>query len=219
MMKTFKMFLALLFVSNCFSQNDSTAYVEEKKEKLKFIFNFDARRSFIGKNRVRYWGIKLGLGNHKHRFGISLHGLQEPVFREVKRPERPEATDSSYFEYGHSSFYYEPIFYRNRRWEFSGPLHLNFGSLRGSFKDTSGTLVPFLDIGTSSLTVSVKGHFKIFRWVGLGFGAGYNQLLGQNKEARKALSQPFYSYGVKIFLGEVWKLMTKKSYRKSEWVD
>lgn len=217
-----KGFLILLFLLAFISNKaQDTTYVQDepKNGKLKFIFNFDARRSFVGDTKVRYWGLKLGLGNRKHRFGIGFHGLQEPVLRIIERPEDTAATDSSFFDYGQTSFYYEPIFYQSKRWEFSAPVHLNFGNLRGSFRDTAGRMIPFIERGTLSLTFSFKGHFKVFRWIGLGFGAGYNQLLGGDKNARKALSQPFYSYGVKIFLGELWKLTFNKSYRKSEWIE
>lgn len=218
-MKRVLVIFIILFAFMSLKAQDSTyTKPEPKNGKLKFVFNFDTRRSFYGDTKVTYNGIKLGLGNKRHRFGIGFHGLREPVYREINHPI-DSATDSSYFNYTQTSLYYEPIFFQSKRWEFSAPFHLNFGNLTGSFKDTSGRLIPFLDRGTLSLTFSVKGHFKVFRWVGLGFGVGYNQLLGKDIRARKSLSQPFYSYGVKIFIGELWKLTFNKEYRKSEWTE
>ena len=79
--------------------------------------------------------------------------------------------------------------------------------------------VPFLSENINSLTFSLKSHFKIWRWFGLATGVGYNVILNGDKKAKKALNAPFYSYGIKIFLGELWKLTFNKEYRKSEWTE
>ncbi len=203
-----------------FSQDDAELYKpEKKKDKLKFIFNFDARNSFVNKQPVKFSGIKIGLGNKKNRFGLGFHQTRRPVLQISQRDE-PTATDTSLFEFGYSSFFYERVLLQTKRWELSAPIHLNFGELVGSYRDTAGNNIPFLRRNTTSWTFSVKSHFKIWRWFGVAAGVGYNLLANGDTRARKALSAPFYSYGVKIFLGELWKLaVNRNDYRKSEWVE
>jgi hypothetical protein len=215
------LFIAFLSFSSVFAQVESEATLTEKKKKnkLKFIFNFDARRSFMIGRDVKFSGIKIGLGNKKHRFGIGFYNNRKPVMRIDDRLDRLNATDTTLFDYSYSSLFYERILVRTKRWELSAPVHLNFGKLNASFIDTVGVRVPFYEQETTSMTFSFKGHFKIWRWIGVAAGMGYNQMLGGENQVRRALSAPFYSYGVKVFLGELWKLTFKKDYRKSEWID
>lgn len=196
------------------SQSDSP-----KKDRYKFICNFDMRNSVVIGHSVKFNGLKLGMGNSKHRFGIGFYGLRKPIYTTNNRVDSLDASDTNRYNFGFISFYYERILYQSKRWEFSAPIHLNFGSLKGEYLTLNRKYKKFLDRPVSSLTFSIKGHFKIFRWVGLHAGMGYNVVLGQDKRTRKALNAPFYSFGVKIFLGEAWKLTTSKSYRKSEWID
>ena len=211
----------LVFISFCLlmtftskAQSDST-----KKDKYKFICNFDMRRSFVIGHSVRFNGLKLGLGNSKHRFGIGFYGLRRPVVTTNRRVDSIDATDTNRYNFGFISFYYERILFQSKRWEFSAPFHLNLGSLQGEYLSKEGKYKKYLDEPASSLTFSVKSHFKIFRWVGLHGGVGYNLMINRDRATRKALNAPFYSFGVKVFLGELWKLTFNKEYRKSDWID
>lgn len=217
------LFLYLIIVPflSTFSQveADLKLPVEEKKDKYKFVFNFDNRNSFIIGYKVKFTGIKIGLGNSKHRFGLGFYNTRQPVMRIDDRYDDPKATDTTLFTYGYSSLYYERILLQTKRWELSSPFHLNFGDLKASYIDTAGNGVPFFAQKVNSLTFSLKAHFKIWRWFGLGTGVGYNVILNGDKRAKNALNAPFYSYGIKIFLGELWKLTFNKEYRKSEWTE
>jgi hypothetical protein len=190
---------------------------KEKKDKLKFVFNFDNRNSFVIGHKVKFQGIKIGLGNRKYRFGLGFYNTRKAVVRIDDRVDDEAATDTTLFTYGYSSLYYERILFQNKRWEFSAPVHLNFGDLKASYIDTLGNGVPFFSQKANSLTLSLKAHFKIWRWLGVGTGVGYNFMLSGDNRVRRALNAPFYSYGIKVFIGELWRLTFNKEYRKSEW--
>ncbi|MGB1041186.1 MAG: hypothetical protein ACPGVD_09960 [Flavobacteriales bacterium] len=192
---------------------------EVKKDKYKFICNFDMRNSVVIGHSVRFNGLKLGLGNSKHRFGIGFYGLRRPVITTNRRVDSTDATDTNRYNFGFISFYYERILYQSKRWEFSVPFHLNLGSLKGEYLTTERKYKKYLDEPASSITFSIKSHFKIFRWIGFHGGFGYNLMLNRDRATRKALNAPFYSFGVKVFLGEAWKLTFNKEYRKSPWID
>ncbi|CAI8347711.1 MAG: Uncharacterised protein [Cryomorphaceae bacterium] len=191
----------------------------EKSDTYKFIANFDMRNSVIIKQSVKFNGLKFGLGNSKNRFGIGFYGLRESVFTTNFRVDSLNATDTNKYDFGFISFYYERILYQSKRWEFSAPVHINLGSLQGFYLTNNNVYKKFLDKPVSSLTLSVKSHFKVFRWVGLHGGIGYNFILSSDKRTQSALNDPFYSFGVKFFLGEAWKLTFNKNYRKSPWID
>ena len=213
-----KYFLITLFLLIAFIGGYSQD-TEQKKDKYKLVFNFDMRNSFVKGNSVKFNGYKIGLGNSKHRFGLGIYGLREPIFTTNAPVDSIDATDTSRFKYNYLSLYFEHIAYQSKRWEISVPLHLNFGNLEADYKTIEGKYKRFLTSPATSLTLSVKGHFKVFRWIGFGSGIGYNLLLVKEKKTRKALNAPFYSFGVKIFLGELWRVSTNKEYRKSDWID
>lgn len=221
MKKALFLYLVLFIGLNSFSQVEADLQlpVERKDNKLKFVFNFDNRNSFVIGHKVKFSGIKLGLGNKKHRFGIGLYNTRKPIIRIEDRIDDLGATDTTLFSYSYSSLYYERIILQTKRWELTTPFHLNFGDLRASYIDTAGNDIPFFSKKVNSLTFSLKAHFKIWRWCGLSTGVGYNILLQGDHRVRNALNAPFYSYGVKLFIGEMWKLTFNKEYRKSKWID
>lgn len=192
---------------------------EVKKDKYKFVASFDMRNSVIIGHSVKFNGVKIGLGNSKHRFGIGFYGLRQPVHTFNNRVDSIDATDTNRYNFGFMSLYFEKIIHQSKRWEVTAPIHLNFGSLRGEYLTTNRKYKQFLDKEVTSLTVSLKSHYKIFRWIGLHGGFGYNYIINGDKRTQKALNSPFYSFGVKIFLGEAWKLTTNKEYRKSDWTE
>jgi hypothetical protein len=212
MRKTLFILVAVCITQFTFSQSEET-----KKDKYKFIANFDMRNSFVIGHSVKFNGLKLGVGNTRHRFGIGFYGLRKPVHTFDNKVDSIDATDTNRYKFGYLSFYYEKILLSSKRWELTAPVHINLGSLKGEYLTTSRKYKKFVDRGISSMTFSVKSHFKIFRWVGLHAGLGYNFILNGSKRTKKALNAPFYSFGVKIFLGETWKIATNKEYRKSEW--
>ncbi|MDB4088074.1 hypothetical protein N9544_00455 [Flavobacteriales bacterium] len=206
--------LILMCAISVYSQTETV-----KKDKYKFVASFDMRNSIVIGHSVKFNGVKLGVGNSKHKFGIGLYGLRKPVHTFNNKVDSLDATDTNRYNFGFLSLYYERILFHSKRWEFTAPIHINFGALKGEYLSDKRIYKPFLDKGVTSMTVSVKSHFKIFRWVGLQAGLGYNLIINGDKRTKMALNAPFYSFGVKIFLGETWKIITNKKYRKSEWVD
>ncbi len=214
MKQLFLIVFGLLLSVLSFCQSDTA-----KRDKYKFVGTFDMRNSVVIGHKVKFNGVKIGIGNSKHRFGIGIYGLREPVVTYDRRVDSVDATDTNRYNFGFLSFFYERILYRSKRWEFSAPVHLNLGSLKGEYLSTGRKFKKYLDEPASSITLSVKSHFKVFRWIGLHGGFGYNVMLNRDKPTRKALNAPFYSFGIKIFLAEAWKLTFNKEYRKSPWID
>lgn len=200
---------------------ESEEYVNDHKKngKLHLILALDARNSFVKGHQVKFSGLKIGLGNKKHKMGFGFYNTREPVvYRDINKNGEPvEIT----INYNYNSLFYEYVFFRSKRWEFSAPIHLNRGTIIGYSRNLSDeTITTAIRVErANSLTLSIKGHYKVLRWIGLGSGVGYNLVTKGDPEVREGLSAPFYSFGLKIFMGEVWKLTTSRKYRKSDWVE
>ena len=199
-----------LFSLQLYTQNDTD-------KKFKLIFSFDARNSLLVGHPAKFWGVKLGLESESFRFGLGLYGTRNFIRTTNFSSELSGTTDTIFFEYSYLSPYIEPIIFRSKRWDFSAPIHFNVGSVRANVLDTSRILVPLYkskDFG--ALTFSLKGHYKIWRWLGIGAGLGYNVALSRDVRIRKSASAPFYSMGVKIFIGEIYRMIFNRDKLK-EW--
>lgn len=207
----------LLSAGNTFAQAKESKK-EPKNGKFKLIAGFDARNSFVKGQRARFSGLKIGFGNERHHFGLAFHGTRSPIV--VDRRNNNGENIRTTFDYNYNSVFYEYIFYKSKRWQFSAPFHINTGELNGFNYKIDGNILDttLFRERANSLTLSIKGHFKVIRWLGLGAGVGYNYVTKAEPEIKQGLNAPFYSFGVKVFLGELWKLR-KKSYRQSEWVE
>jgi hypothetical protein len=199
--------------------NIDSTYSKKEEKHLKFFFGFDARRSFVLKNNSKFNGIKIGLSyKNKHRFGIGLYGMQEPItfVGEVDRIKHPDATDTVRFNFGYGSLFYEYVWFKNKRWDLSTPIHFGLGNLAFSFKDTSANYQRLFGGGALMTELTGVAQFKIFRWFALGTGVGYRMMLIDDKTIRKSLNSPVYIFQVKILFGEIYK-MTFRRKNLEEW--
>jgi hypothetical protein len=197
---------------------DSSNRKKEEKN-LKFFFGFDSRRSFVLKNNSKFLGAKIGfLYKNKHRFGIGLYGMQVPItfVGEVDKNKYTDATDTVRFNFGYGSLFYEYIWYKNKRWDLSTPIHLGIGNLAFSYKDTASLYQPLFGGGALMTELTGVAQFKVFRWFALGSGVGYRMMLIDDKTIRKSLNSPVYIFQVKILFGEIYK-MTFRRKNLEEW--
>lgn len=196
-----------------------SSYSKKEEKNLKFFFGFDARRSFVLKKNSKFNGIKIGLSyKNKHRFGLGLYGMQEPItfVGEVDRIKHPDATDTVRFNFGYGSLFYEYVWFKNKRWDLSTPIHFGLGNLAFSFKDTSANYQRLFGGGALMTELTGVAQFKIFRWFALGTGVGYRMMLIDDKTIRKSLNSPVYIFQVKILFGEIYK-MTFRRKNLEEW--
>lgn len=197
---------------------DST-HTKRKIKKAKLYFALDASRSILSEPNVKFNGIKLGVElQEKHRLGLAIYGLSEPVrFKgKLDRNEFPTATDTLFFNFNYLSVFYDYVWLRTKRWELTTPLHIGSGNIELSYRDTTGKNNMFLSRSAAMVGFGGSAQFKIFRWFALGTGAGYRQMITRNENIGKSLNAPFYQFQVKILLGELYRLAFKRS-ELEEW--
>ena len=195
------------------------------KNKVKFILQLDARRSFVLNQSVRFYGLRLGLEyNYKHRFGIGIYGINDPVLltnAPVLVPSRDSIdpfidTVDLMFDFDYWSFFYERVIYRNRRWEASVPIHLGLGRINGSYRDRRERLWVPIDYPVALSEISAVGQYNVFRWLGLGTGMGYRWLWVGDQRVRSAYNAPVYMIKVKVMVGELYKSVFRRDNDNNE---
>lgn len=216
MLRSKLIIIGLLLFSCVFYGQDSIVIQldQPKVKKAKLLFAFDARRSFVLGNKVKFNGIKLGVELHeKHRIGLGIYALQRPVkfTGKINRMEYPDATDTLYFNFSYSGVFYDYIWLRTKRWELTTPLHLGLGGLELTYQDTSGVRsAPFIKGGSFVFGAGGSVQFKIWRWFALGTGGGIRQMLTNEENIKKPLNAPYYQFQVKILLGELYRMAFKR---------
>lgn len=211
-----------MFLSSCsFWAQDTTSVEPEKKvKKAKLLFAFDARRSYVLQNKVKFNGLKIGVELHeKHRVGLGFYGLQQPVSftGQINRNEYPDATDTLFFNFSYWGAFYDYIWLRTKRWELTTPVHLGAGGLELRYRDTTGqNSAPFIKGGSFVLGFGGSVQFKIFRWFALGTGGGYRTMLTREENIKRPLNAPYYQFQVKILLGELYRMAFKRD-ELEEW--
>ena len=61
---------------------------------------------------------------------------------------------------------------------------------------------------------AITGHYKLIRWVGLGFGVGYRVMLKNNHQLKDNLSSPIYILRLKIFVDEIYRTVFPPKQKK-----
>ena len=151
--------LLTLLVSQAYAQDQFVAFdldyptdsSEIKKNHWKFLFGFDARTSWVLGEKTALAGLKIGATvNKKHKFGIGLYFLKRPIIRgEVYLDQSiyPYASDTTSYNFGYSSFFYEYIWYNSKRLSFSTPFHLGTATVTASYL-RNDTIAPNSDVIT-----------------------------------------------------------------------
>ena len=200
-------------------KNDSTLKFklfpkEYGSKKWKFMLGLDARRSFFRDTPVKINGLRTGL-EYKgvHRFGLGFYGLSKQlVFTEIA-VDHPAATDSSrvLFSVGYASLFYERVLFKSRKWEFAIPTELSGGTISGYFEDSLGIFLPLIESPFSALSVGFQTKYYVFSWLAPRASVGYRLTFNTSPEVRGAFNRPYYSFGVQILLGELYRAVFKKN--------
>lgn len=222
MLKSSWMFILLLLISlHSFAQDSVIVKKEKDVKTAKLMFAFDARRSYVLQNKVKFLGIKIGAEiKEKHKVGLGIYWLQEPVnfVGRVDKVEFPEATDTLLFNFNYSGLFYDYIWLRTKRWELTTPLHLGLGGIELKYIDTAGRVSPHPFIKGGSFVFGAGGsvQFKVWRWLALGTGGGYRTMLTKEENIKKPLNAPYYQFQVKILLGELYRMAFRRK-ELEEW--
>lgn len=215
MLKNSWIVILLVFLSLLSWSQDSISVTKKKPIKAaKLLFAFDARRSYVLDNKVKFNGIKIGVELlEKHRIGLGFYGLQQPVrfTGKIDHTKYPDATDTLFFSFNYSGSFYEYVWLRTKRWELTTPLHLGLGAIELKYLDTTRHMsAPFIKGGSFVCGIGGSVQFKIWRWFALGTGGGYRKMLTREENIKKPLDAPYYQFQVKVLLGELYRMAFKK---------
>lgn len=206
-------YLVLAGLWLCVSFCHAAARDSTKTNKVRVVFSFDARQSFLAEKKVKIGGLKTGLEfNGKWRFGFGLYDLSSPVYKSLYISNDTLATG---VKVSYIGLYAEYVFFQNKKWEFSIPLIYGQGNTRLEEPDKKDALV-YSKESISLLDISVNGHYRVFRWIGIGAGFGYRYMLNDEAIIKESFDAPIYIIKIKLFVGDIYNMLFTEKKKKPD---
>ena len=179
------------------------------RQKPKFFFNLTAFSSVVSGEFVGFSGFKGGLNyNRRVKFGAGYYWLNSQVVSSI-RVEGDTAYDTNAeLKLGFLSLSAEYLFYNQYPWQLSFfPFQLSVGE--GHYEYISEP--DKIRTKTKKQTVvlyepAFTAQYSIFQWIGLGASVGYRFNIYSDKELKEDLSAPTFSFGLRIFVDELFKM-------------
>lgn len=174
----------------------------------KLVVQLDQRFSPLNGKLVGIYGMKVGLEWWgRLRAGLGGYFLSGGVPTRFAAPTGLPVDTKSELRFRYVTAYGEYVLVGTPRWEVSTPTQIGFGTVFSSYRQPNGNRQQSPIDHIWMVEPSVVGHMRVFRWIGVGAGAGYRQMLFLNEKEERELSGFIFVGRVKLFLGDLYKLV------------
>lgn len=195
---------------------DSIGSSFNKKPKL--VFRWDSHGSFITNTPARMTALGIGLrfGDYS-RVGVAVEWLNSDIFRTKIVPTDSGGVDTvaAKLNYGMFSVYSKFVIARIKKWEFTVPLEVGFGSSSYIYND-DGQTKEFAKGGIVTLEPMFTAEYKLFRWLGLGAGLGLRFAPVGNKLMKENFNSLLWDANMSIYFGEIYKMIRGSIKKKQD---
>jgi hypothetical protein len=183
-----------------------------RAKKYKFLLALDNRNSFVHTNKkvsIDIGGLQLGVViNDKHSLALGFYSAigHQTAHAQDDQSNRTVTVNT---KMGYATLFYEYEFFESKRWELGVPVEIGRGYYQTSVTDSAGRPIPtFHDTLRRNIALFGTGidiTFKIWRWLGLNVMGGY-RFVGGDEPKKINLNGIFYSYGLQIGVGELYRM-------------
>ncbi|UYZ63532.1 hypothetical protein [Hymenobacter weizhouensis] len=202
---------------------DDTTFVRQAHRRP--VFQFDQRFSLLQGKLVGINGLKAGVEwRGRWRAGLGVYLLSGGVPTRGGVPAALPAATRDELRFRYVSAYGEYVLIGNPRWELSVPLQLGVGNFYSKYYLPDGSVQRSPKELIYMVEPTAMSHFRVFRWIGLGAGAGYRQMVFVNDQLEDQLSGVIFTGRVKLFLGDLYKvvrgrqrLFSQRGLRREDW--
>jgi len=194
---------------------DTIRYDLNKKKS--FFLSLDGKRSFINSVPQNFFGLQAGYTfNKRTNIFVGLYSTyyDRPYILENLTSKSGRLDSNTVFGLNGLTYFncgMEYYFYHQKKWRLALPISVGIGSALEK-KYTQSNIIIDRQNFTMPVEIAFYATYKLKWWVWLGAGVGTRV----NVFAAR-YSAPFYSYGVNIRFGEIYKrslkVVTKKNLR------
>ena len=173
------------------------------QERPKFYISLDNKNSFISNRSGWFLGAKVGLEyNYIFRYGLGFYALYNQKYATyvngIKESEE-------YLSFNYGTIFGEYIFKSHKKYDFSLPISLGFGSSwTGNYSDSEDKYLVIL------YEAQLIGTYYLFKFLGIGAGVGYRIMLLNNPHIDEQFTAPIYSIKVKLDFGKIFQMIKNK---------
>ena len=170
----------------------------------RLVVHYDSRYSILNYHFTTINGLKPGVEfKNRFRMGAAIYFLSTGVPTRRARPDFASPDADAELRFRYLAAYGKYVVLETRRWELSGNLQLGLGSAHVLYRSLDGSSgkTPREFMGVAE--PSVSAHLRVFRWAGIGTGAGWRQLLFVPVTIQKELNGPVFYLRAKFFLGDL----------------
>ena len=179
----------------------------------KLVVQLDQRYSPLNGKLVNIYGLKLGVEwRGRVRAGLGAYRLSSGVPTTLPAPSYLPADATQELRFRYLTVYGEYVLIGTPRWELSTPTQLGFGRVFASYRLPDGSRERSSVERIWLVEPSLVGHVRVFRWIGVGAGAGYRQMLFLDSRAERELSGLILLGRVKLFLGDLYQILRTRQH-------
>lgn len=157
------------------------------KAAFRVTFNFDYRNTSVNRERVRFYGFRIGAQRGKDLLAVGFYGLGDDYIQPAVLIDgvglRQHHTDFDYV-----ALSYERLLIDTRRWQVGVPVSIGLGNYRRFYLDEGRVLVPYAVNELVPIEATLHADYNLFRWLFLGVGGGYRHVLAADRSATVTLS-------------------------------
>lgn len=203
-MRNLFLFLLLVLVPPTQAQLlDSIAYF--KRQEPLFIAKLDMRGSFISNRNVKIAGVKVGFEHDKRfQYGIGYSFLFSPVHKE-RYINAELGLRTTRLRLGYIAPYVDYAFFQRGPWEVRLPVQIGFGKGSLVYEDDQGHKRKLCRTGLFLYEPAMTVQYRFLKYFGVGIGWGYRLVVYTRRGLDERISAPVYMFGLKVFIGELWK--------------
>lgn len=172
------------------------------------VAQYDSRYSILNRRFCVLNGLKLGVEwPGRWRAGAAVYFLSTAVPTRAARPETVPAEAAAALRFRYLAVYAERVLLYNRRWELSAPLQIGLGSNYVRYTTPGGGTDRTPRRFMAVVEPSVAAQLRVFRWAGLGAGAGWRQPLLTPGAVQRELNGPVFYVRGKLYLNDLLKVV------------
>jgi hypothetical protein len=186
-----------------------SASARQAQTHRRLVVQFDQRYSLLQGRLVGINGFKLGVEwRSRFRMGVGGYLLSQGVASRDPLPLALPAGTRPELRFQYVAVYGEYVLIGTRRWELSTPTQLGFGRVFSNYYLPDGSRQRSGNDHIWMIEPSLAGHMRVFRWIGVGVGFGYRQMLflDDNDNEDRQLNGIIFFGRAKLFLGDLYKV-------------
>jgi hypothetical protein len=172
------------------AQNDGVV-ITERKAQFKLMLTFDFRRTWVNKEHLGFYGLRIGAQKGKDIIALGFYGIGIPFLTYYTQPEvdlgelgiRELRTDFDF-----TTLTYERIILETERWQWGVPFGIGLGNYHTSYRDDDGNFRAYTTNELLPVDLSIYLNYKITWWAFLGTGGGYRYVYARDPDISANLS-------------------------------